>query len=131
MHGKALVFAIIIVVLASFAGLFVYSRVGAQAGWPPKLEAPPKGEKQCVESKEYMRRHHVDLLIQWRDRRVREGALKYIASDGKEYTMSLSQTCLGCHSNKAQFCDRCHDQMGVQPPCFDCHVQAEKGEAAR
>jgi hypothetical protein len=36
--------------------------------------------------------------------------------------MSLTNTCITqCHSNKAKFCDRCHDYMNVQPWCWDCH----------
>ena len=27
--------------------------------------------------------------------------------------MSLSNTCLDCHSNKAEFCDRCHNYASV------------------
>jgi len=29
--------------------------------------------------------------------------------------MSLSQTCLGCHSNKEKFCDACHNYSGSSP----------------
>jgi hypothetical protein len=35
--------------------------------------------------------------------------------------MSLSQGCLGCHSNKEQFCDTCHNYAGVKPNCWSCH----------
>jgi hypothetical protein len=31
-------------------------------------------------------------------------------------------TCLGCHKNKSEFCDRCHSYSGVDPYCMDCHV---------
>jgi len=68
-----------------------------------------------------MRKNHVDLLTRWRDWVVRDGDLEYVASDGKEYTMSLTQTCLECHSNKDKFCDRCHDYLRVSPRCWDCH----------
>jgi hypothetical protein len=131
MHDKALILVIIMVVLAGLAAPFIYSRMGAGAPWPPKLDPPPGGEKKCVESKEYMRERHVDLLMQWRDARVRHGVLKYTASDGREYVMSLTQTCIGCHSNKAEFCDRCHDRLSVHPPCWDCHTYPQKGDAAK
>ena len=36
--------------------------------------------------------------------------------------MSLSQSCLGCHSNKEQFCDACHNYAGVKPNCWSCHI---------
>ncbi len=35
--------------------------------------------------------------------------------------MSLTLTCLECHSNKDKFCDRCHDYLRVSPGCWDCH----------
>ena len=129
MRDKTLILAIIIAVLAGLAVPFLYSKIAG--GTAPVLAPPPGGEKQCVEPVEYMRKHHVDLLIQWRDARVREGVLKYVASDGREYTASLTQTCLGCHSNKANFCDRCHDQIPEHPRCWDCHGRPEKGETAK
>jgi hypothetical protein len=37
--------------------------------------------------------------------------------------MSLTGTCLtGCHTNKAEFCDRCHNYAAVSVYCWDCHV---------
>ncbi len=74
-----------------------------------------------------MRKHHVDILKEWRDARVRDGDTTYISSTGKSYTIGLTSTCLGCHSNKADFCDRCHNYLRVEPNCFDCHVVPEKG----
>ena len=81
-----------------------------------------------MEATEYMKKNHVDLLNSWKDKVVRDGDLKYVASDGKEYTMSLTLTCLGCHSNKDKFCDRCHDYLRVSPRCWDCH-NVPKGES--
>ncbi len=79
-------------------------------------------EKRCVEPTGYMKASHMDLLNSWRQEVVREGERVYLASDGKKYEMSLSQTCLNCHSNKDQFCDRCHTYEGVKPRCWSCHV---------
>ena len=42
--------------------------------------------------------------------------------DGKQYTMSLINTCMKCHTSKAKFCDRCHNYMAVTPDCWDCHI---------
>jgi len=39
-----------------------------------------------------------------------------------EFDMSLSNTCLSCHTNKAEFCDKCHGYASVDPYCWDCHV---------
>ncbi len=79
-------------------------------------------EKRCVESTPYMRANHMEMLNTWRNAVVRDGDRIYVSSSGKEVPMSLSQTCLSCHSNKEQFCDRCHNYAAVQPACFNCHV---------
>ncbi|MCF7809732.1 hypothetical protein K9N50_01950 [bacterium] len=34
-------------------------------------------------------------------------------------------SCIECHSNKEQFCDRCHTYMSVDPYCWDCHIIPE------
>ncbi len=79
-------------------------------------------EKHCVESKEYMRTQHMDLLNQWRDAVVRDDMRMYKTADGKKVEISLTNTCLGCHSNKTQFCDECHEYLAVKPYCWDCHI---------
>ncbi len=79
-------------------------------------------EKQCVESKGYMRAKHMDLLEEWRESVVREGKRVYVASDGKQYTMSLVDTCMRCHWNKAEFCDLCHNYVGIRLNCWSCHT---------
>jgi hypothetical protein len=117
---------IIVIVLLLLALPFVYAKISRGAA--PVLAPPPGGEKQCVEPVEYMRKHHVDVLKEWRDDRVREGKTKYVSSTGRTYDINLTGTCLGCHSNKADFCDRCHNYMRVEPSCFECHVvPPEKG----
>ncbi len=35
---------------------------------------------------------------------------------GKDYEMSLTDTCMDCHANKAQFCDACHNYVGGRSP---------------
>jgi hypothetical protein len=37
------------------------------------------------------------------------------ASDNKTYDISLTGTCLKCHPNKVEFCDRCHNYNAVAP----------------
>ena len=32
-------------------------------------------------------------------------------------------SCMSCHSNKDEFCDRCHDYLAVKPYCWECHVE--------
>lgn len=79
-------------------------------------------EKKCIEPTAYMRANHMELLDYWRNSVVRQGDRIYEASDGKKYPMGLSGTCLECHSNKDQFCDRCHNYEAVKPTCWSCHV---------
>ena len=68
-----------------------------------------------------MRADHMQLLVAWRDESVRQAQTTYVASDGKKYDISLTGTCLKCHS-KEKFCDRCHSYAGVQPNCWSCHT---------
>lgn len=77
--------------------------------------------KKCVEDTAFMRASHMKLLGTWRDGVVREGNRLHTARDGRIFETSLSGTCLKCHSNKQQFCDRCHNYVGVKPTCFSCH----------
>ncbi len=81
------------------------------------------GTGTCVESADYMRTYHMDLLNDWRDDVVRRNDRVHVAPDGQTYDKSLSRTCMRCHSNKTKFCDRCHDYAGVKPYCWECHVE--------
>jgi hypothetical protein len=83
------------------------------------------GADACVRDVEYMRAHHMDLLDSWRNEVVRNGP-RIDAVSGEE--MSLTRTCLGCHrgeGNKTNFCNRCHDYVGANPNCWDCHIDPE------
>ncbi|UCF36274.1 MAG: sulfate reduction electron transfer complex DsrMKJOP subunit DsrJ [Acidobacteriota bacterium] len=88
----------------------------------PELKLPV-GEQGCVESKEYMRALHMDLLNRWRDAVVRDGERIYVSTSGREYQMSLTGTCLGCHTSRADFCDQCHTYVGSENYCWSCHVE--------
>jgi hypothetical protein len=81
----------------------------------------------CVGPRGYMRTSHMRLLVAWRDEVVRQGQRTFVAYDGHRYEKNLTGTCLACHQNKAQFCDRCHDYAGVSPTCSDCHVLRSAG----
>ena len=96
---------------------------------PPDLGDVKKitGKDDCVRDVEFMRSNHMDLLDQWRDTVVREGVRTYTSEmSGKTFNMSLSDTCLDCHSDKKQFCDACHTYSAVDPYCWDCHVIPEE-----
>ncbi|MEJ2283720.1 MAG: sulfate reduction electron transfer complex DsrMKJOP subunit DsrJ [Desulfobacterales bacterium] len=115
---------IVFLILATFP--FWYNR--GKAAPPPELEltAMAKAAQVCVRSTEYMKAEHMQLLDLWRDSVVRRGDRIYVSPGGKEYNMSLSNTCLDCHSNKAEFCDRCHNYASVRPYCWDCHIDNPK-----
>ncbi len=98
-----------------------YNRAAGTTSKGPEPKLPIE-EKTCVAPLEYMRTSHMDLLVTWRDEVVRQHNRKFVASDGKTHTISLTQTCMKCHASKADFCDRCHDYAGVKPYCWDCHI---------
>jgi hypothetical protein len=103
-----------------------YNAISAAPPDAPKLQLPTNGSTECVEATEYMRANHMELLDQWRDTVVRDDVRTYTTKAGKSYTMSLTDTCLNCHSNKDQFCDACHTYSAVSPYCWDCHVIPEE-----
>lgn len=82
--------------------------------------------KQCILPKLEMRTGHMQILNDWRTEVVRNNQRVYVAADGKQYNMSLQNECLKCHSNKSQFCDKCHTYAGydlnTEPYCFTCHI---------
>lgn len=111
-------------VLATFP--FWYNH--GKAAPAPKVELTEKAKaaKNCVRPVDFIRNNHMQLLDVWRDTVVREGIRIYENEEGKRFDMSLSNTCLDCHSNKAEFCDRCHEYASVNPYCYDCHIDNPK-----
>lgn len=81
----------------------------------------PKDQKECIESKEVMRERHMQILDEWRNAVVRDDIRIYVNAKGKKFSMSLTDTCMTCHTEKDKFCDRCHNDVGVNPYCWDCH----------
>ena len=123
----------IIVALIIFIGLFTspiwYDLASGESSNKPNIVLPVNEDlKECVASTEYMRASHMDLLNEWRDEVVRKGNRIYTSPNGKEFEMSLTKTCTNCHYNKTEFCDQCHDYLGVNPYCWDCHVEPQKME---
>ena len=57
---------------------------------------------------------------------VRDGKRISNTANGRQYEMSLSNGCMDCHANKTEFCDRCHDYAGVEPYCWDCHIEPKE-----
>ncbi|MGE5236516.1 MAG: sulfate reduction electron transfer complex DsrMKJOP subunit DsrJ [Acidobacteriota bacterium] len=83
-------------------------------------------EKACILPTQEMRDSHMELLNRWRNTVVRDGERTYVAADGKTIRMSLSATCMSCHPNKKEFCDRCHNYLAVSPYCWECHVEPKE-----
>lgn len=102
-----------------------YNNALGRRGEGPELQYPA-GETQCVVEKDLMKGEHMQIVDDWRDEVVRDGARYYVHPDGTTREKSLTNTCLGCHSDKTQFCDKCHDYAGVKPYCWDCHVIPER-----
>ena len=125
--GKIIAGIVVFLIVASVP--FWYGRGKAVSPPDLKLDTPAierLKEKLCVEPAPYMRANHMKLLSAWRESVVREGNRSYKATDGKVYKISLTGTCLECHSNKDQFCDRCHDYAGAKPNCWSCHIIPEE-----
>ncbi|MBF0328089.1 MAG: sulfate reduction electron transfer complex DsrMKJOP subunit DsrJ [Nitrospirae bacterium] len=100
----------------------------------PKIDTPviqqmPVEERKCIEPKEFMKAGHMQMLNDWRDSVIRDGNRVFVSSTGKHYNMSLQNECLRCHSNKKDFCDKCHNYLAVKPYCFDCHIEPKENKS--
>jgi hypothetical protein len=117
--GKIITGLIIGIVILTYPFWSNFGKAAAK----PEIKLPEK-TKQCVESKEYMRNKHMQVLDLWRDSTVRADKRVYVTEDGRAFTMSLQNTCTSadCHAKTTEFCDRCHDYTGVRPYCWDCHM---------
>jgi hypothetical protein len=123
--GKVIIGLVIFLVLITFP--VWYNATIGNASYVPDPQIITTAPA-CVAPTAYMKASHMDLLNQWRDDVVRRGNREYVAADGTVYNKSLTKTCMDCHSNKAEFCDRCHDYVAVgQPDCWDCHIAPEGG----
>ncbi|MFP4527044.1 MAG: sulfate reduction electron transfer complex DsrMKJOP subunit DsrJ [Candidatus Kapaibacterium sp.] len=119
--GYIIIGLVVLVALAT-SPLWVSAVFGESAA-PPEL-VYPTGYDQCILPTEYMNHNHMDVLNEWRDKVVREN-VRMAEYNGQMMEMSLSYTCMKCHDNKADFCDRCHDYLDVNPYCWECHVAPE------
>lgn len=86
-------------------------------------------DNECIESTDYMRLNHMKLLMGWRQWSVRDDThgdphvSYYTAEDGQEWFMSFTETCLGCHNDRAAFCTQCHEYTATQTGCWECHFE--------
>jgi len=126
MKDKGLIIAGLIIFFALLTSPFWYNLGKASVAPKPVLTQKAKDAKECVLPTDYMKAEHMQLLDIWRENVVRTGKRLYVNSSGKSFEMSLSNTCLDCHSNKADFCDKCHTYASVDPYCWDCHIDNPK-----
>jgi len=101
--------------------------VASAGGAPGPVLSRPVSPGDCVEPAAAMRRDHPALLVAWRDQVVRRGDRWHRTADGRRLRVSLTRTCLGCHGGAAAFCDRCHEEAGITPRCWDCHPRSPEG----
>lgn len=86
--------------------------------------------KTCVAPVEEMRRSHMTMLFQQRDRTLRQGV--------RESRFSL-KGCVDCHAGrdsgsvlgKDGFCSSCHSYASVKIDCFECHTPLRQKKLAR
>lgn len=126
MNDKNKIVAGLIIFIAIIAFPFWYNMGKAAPAPELKLSLKAKNAKECVLSKAEMTTGHMQLLDEWRENVVRTGKRIYLSSNGKEFNMSLTNTCLDCHEEKAEFCDKCHNYASVRPYCWDCHIDPKE-----
>lgn len=79
--------------------------------------APAKRGTTCILDSRIMGQTHMTYLKQLRDDVVRNNKRMQQFSKNSQFF----RTCSGCHADKIQFCDRCHERAGVNLDCFGCH----------
>ena len=120
------VFGIAVIVFVGFFTMpFWYTMALGQPSFRPQPTMPSAGGN-CIMDTDLIRVEHMALLDTWRNAVVRDGQR---TRDGMEINQphaeqSLTNTCLGCHTNRAEFCDVCHEYAGEAPYCWDCHVDS-------
>lgn len=87
----------------------------------------------CIAAPDVMRREHPALLSHQRDRALRQGIR------GEKVSLN---GCIECHASpkngsvlgsSENFCQSCHQYVGIQLDCFECHQPAptKKGVTAK
>jgi hypothetical protein len=127
MHDAGKVLSGLVAFLAIVSSPVWYQALKGEAVGPPELKIESESPV-CVAATAYMRSLHMDLLNDWRDEAVRDGDRVYVSLEGVEYDKSIGTTCLGsCHAKREEFCDRCHEYVGAEVYCWDCHA-AQKAD---
>ena len=125
MYDTGKILAGLFVFLAIVTSPIWYNVASGKGAYVPKPQLP---QGKCIESTEYMKGFHMNMLNTWRNDVIRNGQRVYTAQDGKTWEKSLTKTCMKCHPDRAQFCDQCHLYAGVKTPfCWNCHNEPPKG----
>lgn len=132
----------VFIFLAIFTSPIWYNAAFGQVEW--NQPEPPSTGDECILPTADIRLEHMELLDDWRDEVVREGMRnrgdKMVNGEVVQGDLeraegypekSLTDTCLGCHTNRETFCDRCHEFVGEDPYCWDCHVDSAKAPSSR
>jgi len=124
---KIIIALVIFVAIVSFP---IWSSIGSDSVSPDveiSLDTPAINalgeDAQCIYETDYMRANHMKVLDEWKVEVVRNGNRMVVTEDGREYLASLQNTCFECHSNYEDFCLKCHEYSGVDPSCWECHVE--------
>lgn len=118
--GSVIIGLAIFVCLVTFP-LWFNSLTAGHSDYPEVVMSADAGT-ECVLPAVEMRDKHMQVLNQWRDEVLRDGERVSITVGGKEYRKGLQMACMQCHTNKEEFCDRCHEYASVKPYCWDCHL---------
>jgi hypothetical protein len=121
-RGRIVLGLLVFLALATFPIWYNQVSGGAEPFEKPVIPAQLEGT-DCVLETDYMTTEHMQLLMDWRDEVVRDNERIFVSPGGERYYKSLSATCMSCHANKTEFCDRCHDYLSVKPYCWECHVE--------
>ncbi len=126
MYNRLYIILIILVFVGVFSSPFWINKDTPLYQYPCCIIPQGKERNTCIESNAWMQANHMNLLDEWRDEATRNGNNIYISSNNREWLISLQNTCMGCHTNKQAFCDRCHNSNNVHPYCWSCHVAPER-----
>ncbi len=114
-NGRGLLVLILVLIMAAPLGYYVVRAAVALAGDPAGefLESPVTEDHKCVWNMTAgeVRLHHWEQL-----NRIREDVVRH----GKRDVEGLNG-CRRCHQSRENFCDRCHNRVGLTPDCFHCH----------
>ena len=99
-----------------------------QAGRVPLPVVKIEQGEACVAPVAEMRRNHMKMLFDQRDRTMREGI---------RTTRFSLKNCVECHASRETgsvlgeegFCSSCHAYASVKIDCFQCHTPLRQGRA--